>query len=56
MRDYSLGTDGYDSEHYGTGTGPDHDAIVAERTGGAQFVVVHVNPDGRAAPVTVTAR
>jgi hypothetical protein len=55
MRDYPPGTDGYESEHYGTGTAPGHEAIVAEWTGGSQVVVVHVNPDGRAGPVAVAA-
>jgi hypothetical protein len=49
MGEFDAGTDSYDTEDYGTGTRTGHAAIVADRAGGAQGRVVHVNQAG---PVT----
>jgi hypothetical protein len=43
MSKYEPGTDGYDTEDYGTAAGPAHDDIVAEWTVGSQARVVDTN-------------
>jgi hypothetical protein len=52
MSEREPGTDGYDTEDYGTGGRPGHDAIVADRTMSAQIRVVDVNHDGYPDPDT----